>query len=250
MYHLMKFGEEYQQKKLENVNEIGVVILSRFSSSRLYGKALMEIKGKKILEYIIERVHQVFPLENIILATSIEKSDDAIANFAEDYGVRFFRGSLDNVSRRFYEAANQQGWKYAIRINGDNIFLDIPLLREMAEIASKNSYNFVSNVKDRTYPKGMSVEIVNVNHYKEKLHFIESNDNYKEHVTLYLYDNIEDNYYFVKNTSLPKASGIQLALDTEDDLKRTIGLITKFKKEHYYYNLVEVFELLENLNNE
>ena len=63
--------------------KIGVVILSRFSSNRLPGKALMEIGGKPILQYIIERISQVVDTEKIVIATSVENSDDKIEQFAQ-----------------------------------------------------------------------------------------------------------------------------------------------------------------------
>jgi spore coat polysaccharide biosynthesis protein SpsF len=233
------------------VSNIGVVILSRFSSSRLPGKALMEISGKKVLEYIIERVQQVYPLDKIVLATSNEKSDNPIAAFARAYGVKLYRGSLENVSRRFYTAAKEQNWDYAVRVNGDNIFIDTQLLRDLTHIILENKYDFISNVKGRTFPRGMSIEIVSLEHYKELLPIIEADNNYREHVTLYLYDHeIKDRYNFIMNTTLPKAAGIQMALDTKKDFERSDKIIQKFVKDHYKYNLTEIFTLLQSINDE
>jgi spore coat polysaccharide biosynthesis protein SpsF len=233
------------------VNKIGVVILSRYSSSRLPGKALKEIFGKKILEYIIERVNQVFPLENIVLATSNEASDDPIATFAENYGVGLYRGSLDNVSRRFYEAAHEKDWDYAIRINGDNIFMDINLLKEISALALTNEYDFISNVKERTFPKGMSVEAVRMIHYANLLPIIENDENYREHVTLYLYEHDENKKYkYILNSDLPQVSGIQMALDTQEDFDRSQKIIAQFHKPHFYYNLEEIYNIIQNTNYE
>jgi spore coat polysaccharide biosynthesis protein SpsF len=227
--------------------KVGAIILSRFSSSRLPGKALMTINGKSILQYIVERTAQVFDKKDIVLATSLDPSDDAIEAFAISAGIQCYRGSLANVAERFYNAGSGRGWDYAVRINGDNIFVDIPLLQEMKNIAETGQYDFVSNVKGRTYPKGMSIEILRLDHYNEVLEAIKNSKDYQEHVTLYMYDNDADcNYHYVKNLSLPEAAGIQLALDTKDDFEMATNIISHFQKSHTEYNLEEVFNLYQS----
>lgn len=244
----MKYGEEALQKKLESVNKVGVIILSRFSSSRLPGKALMEIRDKKVLEYIIERVNKSLPLENIIIATSTQKSDDVIEEFGKSKGVIVFRGSLDNVARRFLDASKMLGWDYAIRINGDNIFVDIPLLSSIIEFSRKDNFNFISNVHLRTYPKGMSIESVNVKYFESLIEEIDKSADYREHVTSYLYQAYDSNLFkFIYNTKLIEAQGIQLALDTIDDFERSSKIIENFKREHYYYNLEEIISIIKSI---
>lgn len=245
----MKFGEVLQLKKLEIVSKVGVVILSRFNSSRLPGKALMPILGKPTLLYIIERLSEVFSPDEIILATSQEKSDDPIATFASEYGINCFRGSLENVAQRFYEAGKTQKWDYLIRINGDNIFVDIPLLKKVKSLSELGKSDFISNVKDRTFPKGMSVESVRFLFYESLLPVIYTSDYYKEHVTIYLYEKQQPNFHFIYNTELPEAAGIQMALDTKEDFERTEYLLSQFQESHLNYNMKEILALT-NLENE
>lgn len=228
----------------------GVVILSRFSSNRLPGKALMQINNKPVLLYIIERLKTVVDKDKIIIATSIDKSDNPIENFAFSIGVKCYRGSLDNVAERFYKAAESENWDYAIRINGDNIFLDTNVLRKMILIQEEGDFDFVTNVKNRTFPKGMSVEIVKLSFYKSLLENIITDNNYKEHVTMYLYNHPNNKYYYFLNTQLPEASGIQMALDTEEDFIRTEKIISEFKSHHTNYNLKEIYNIWKTLNYE
>jgi spore coat polysaccharide biosynthesis protein SpsF len=227
--------------------DIGIVILSRFSSNRLPGKALMEINGKPILKYILERLEQVVPSNKIIIATSSEKSDDAIEVFSKNLGIACFRGSLDNVAERFFKAAEAQKWDYAVRINGDNIFLDTAVLKHMISIADVGQYDFISNVKERTFPKGMSVEIVRMSFYKSVLHKIINDKELREHVTLYLYGLSDTKHYYYMNTLLPESAGLQMALDTKEDFERTTKIINAFELPHYNYNLVEIFNTWKKL---
>ena len=210
----------------------------------------MEVKEKKILTYIIERLDKVVPRTDIILATSIEKEDDLLVEFAKQEAINCYRGDMDNVAERFYDAATLFKWDYAVRINGDNVFVDTEVLRKMLEITDENKYDFISNVKGRTFPKGMSIEIVKLSHYKELLPEINRNASYREHVMLYMYENEKQNYHFVINTDIPQAAGIQLALDTTEDFERTKKIIEMFKDEHWEYNLKEILNICRKQINE
>jgi len=225
----------------------GIVILSRYSSSRLPGKALRPMLGKVVLAYIVERLLQVVPKEYIVLATSEEASDDPIAVFAQQAGVTCYRGSLENVAERFYQAAATRGWDYATRINGDNIFVDTVVLQQMIALAETGKYDFVSNVKGRTFPKGMSVEIVRINHYAALLPAINASTQYREHVTLYLYEHDGGQaYFYYLNETLPEAAGLQLALDTPEDWDRTLYVMQQFTAPHWTYNMKEILNILSD----
>lgn len=243
----MKYGEGHQQKKLEKEqSKVGVVILSRYNSSRLPGKALKEIEGKPVLQYIVERVNEVFPLGRITIATSNESTDDPIAVFASKLNVTCFRGSLENVAQRFFQAGKAKEWDYIVRVNGDNIFLDIPLLQQVKDLSECREYDFISNVKNRTYPKGMSVESVRTSYYEQLLPRIDLSSYYREHVTIYLYEHdSHQNFCYLYNREVPEAAGLQMALDTVEDLDRTKSIIKKFEKDHRQYNLKELIELME-----
>lgn len=227
------------------------IILCRYSSSRLPGKILKEINGKKVIDYIVERLKKVVPLENIIIATSDETSDKPIENYAHNQGIKIFRGSLENVAERFFNAAQNEDYEYITRINGDNVFLDTKVLKEMITIAEENNYDFISNVKNRTYPKGMSIEIVKKEHYLKLLPEINKSVYHREHVTSYLYENGESqNYYYHFNTTLPEVAGIQMALDTQEDFERTEKIISQFTKKHTEYNLAEIYSIYKNILHE
>lgn len=229
--------------------KVGVVVLSRYNSSRLPGKALKEIKGKPVLTYILERLQKVFNKENIVLATSGEITDEPIVTYAKNKGVNYYKGSLSNVSERFYEAAMVNKFDYAVRINGDNIFVDTDLLLELKLLAETDKYDFISNVKGRTFPKGMSIEIVRTSYYGKLLSKINTSSKYKEHVTLYLYEKISEKGHFYKyNTELRELEGIQLALDVQEDFERTCRIIEEFTKPHIHYNLMDICEILKKIN--
>lgn len=226
--------------------KIAVVILCRYNSSRLPGKILMSINNKTILHYIVDRVKEVFAQEDIIVATSNHPSDQPIVDYCNKNGFNFFLGDLNNVADRFCKAAQSLDATYAIRINGDNLFVDIPLLRSFKELLSTSEYDFVSNVKDRTFPKGMSIEAVKVDYYLNQLDKFEDQSDF-EHVTSFLYKYPPVNAFYFFNTLVPEAAGIQLAIDTMEDFEMATAIINQMKGNPEAYNLTEIYSLYKNI---
>ena len=198
--------------------KFGIIVLCRYSSSRLRGKILKKIKGRSILSILINQLKLKFSNEKIVVATSSHKSDLKIINYCIDNNINYFVGDLDNVSKRFLDCAINYNFDYAVRINGDNVFIDVESLESMMKIAEMNIYDLVTNVPGRTYPYGMSIEIVNINFYKKVISFF-SKEN-KEHVTNWMYENSEQvNSYIFLNDKYLNLKGIKLAVDNEKDLK-------------------------------
>ena len=107
---------------------IGAIILCRFDSSRLYGKALKRICEKPIIEWIYYFLRKSDKINNIYIATSNHESDNAIAEFCYGKEIEVFRGSKDNVAKRFLDCAEFYELDYAFRINGDNLFVNSEIL--------------------------------------------------------------------------------------------------------------------------
>ncbi len=228
------------------MKKTGIIILCRFNSTRLPGKILKEIDGQPVLQHIVNKITKVVPKENIIIATSEEKTDIPIVDYCKQKGLNYYRGSLNNVSLRFLEAAQKYNLDFAVRINGDNFFVNYPLLDEMINIATNNNYDFVSNVKGRTFPKGMSIEIVKTQFYKQMYSQFSSEGDF-EHVTIYLYNNdekIPDKKY-IYNNSVPEAAGIQLSIDTKEDFDRTIYIYNNLKDKDSF-DLNEIYKLYKD----
>lgn len=228
-----------QPVKLESVSKsVGLVILARLSSQRLPGKALLPIRGEeRVLEHILRRLQGIAKRDKIILATSDLPEDDALEAFANEQGIACYRGSLERVGERFYAAAQKLNCDYALRLNGDNILLDPAMLKQMMLLAEEGTYDFISNVPGRSFPKGLSVEIVSMAFYALHLERISADPYCNEHVMVCLYkDQAPENYYYFKNTSLPKAAAIQLALDTEADFERSKWILAHIPEGDYDLN--------------
>ncbi len=75
-------------------------IEARMTSSRLPGKMMLPLGGQPALGVLIDRLKMVDELDAIVLATTINKSDDVLADVANQGGIRVFRGGEDDVLGR------------------------------------------------------------------------------------------------------------------------------------------------------
>ena len=223
--------------------KIGIAVICRYSSSRLPGKILKEIKGRTVLGHIVDRIRRCSQNYSLVIATSSEPSDDAISEYCKRSGLNCFRGSLEDVAGRLLVCAVHHSWDFVVRINGDNLFTDWGSLNDMLAVTETNIFDFITNVPGRTFPYGMSIEILRVSFFKtiiEKYNKVE----YKEHVTSWLYDNpdVGKRYIYINN-KCPEAKGLNLALDTEEDFSRFTDIITRMDKAPFSYDLMAINRL-------
>jgi len=228
---------------------VGVVLLCRYSSSRLPGKIFREIEGKPIIDYIIERILSVVPQQDFCVATSEEKTDDAIAAYCEKRGIYVFRGSLKDVASRFIQAASSQGWDYAVRINGDNLFVETDVLKHLIGLARTGQYDFLTNTHHKTFPQGMSVEVVNTQFFRQAYSQFSQPEDF-EHVTFFLHHHEVGKYFFYDNETCPEAIGLKFAIDEEKDLELGRSIIAAMKDSHLKYKMKEIVQLYKQLRNE
>lgn len=105
-------------------DKITVIMQARMNSSRLPGKVLMEVMGRPLLSYQIERMRFSKKIDEIIIATTTNLEDDAVANLAVSEQVQCFRGDEHDVLDRYYQAATAFQAKHIMRLTGDCPLID------------------------------------------------------------------------------------------------------------------------------
>ncbi|MDA8815004.1 N-acetylneuraminate synthase family protein [Luminiphilus sp.] len=215
---------------------IGAIVLARCTSHRLPGKVLRKIAGKELLAHIVDGLNKCKALDKIVIATSDQPEDNAVASFCQSNGILVFRGSLTNVAERFLGAAESHNLTHAVRINGDNLFIN-PELVDAICLKSIEGFDFVSNVPNRTYPKGMSIESINTRFYRTLYGLFYKNGHF-EHVTSYLYQHDDKiNKYYFRSSENSTAGGIQLAIDTKFDFERASKMLSEGYQMDYKIDL-------------
>lgn len=217
------------------------IIQARMSSQRLPGKVLFQVKGKPMLQYLLERVERCNTLDSMLVATSVDESDLPIVDFCRKYGVACYRGSLDDVAGRFAEAITRHPCDAFVRVNGDSPLIDPGLIDKGLVLARKEDYDLITNIFPRSYPKGQSVEVAKSQTFiKTYSKMIEQAE--KEHVTRFYYSHPD--LFSIRNfASDNDYSDIQLSVDTAEDMSNFISIIEKMHKPHWDYSLKDILSL-------
>ncbi len=194
-----------------------VLVQARMSSSRFPGKVLAPLNGRPLIAHVLSRICEAVPRERVVLATSEDATDDPLAAYAGDaLGVTVFRGSLGNVVGRFQACLRMHPGEWFVRICGDSPAIDPSLLSWMLERVS-DDLDLLTNVAERTFPRGESVEIVRTRTFLDWV-TDELLPDEREHVTLRFYRHPERyriHNVFAADSSL---SGRRLVVDTPEDL--------------------------------
>lgn len=162
-----------------------VVLQVRTSSTRLPGKVLLPINGYPIA--VLAALRAANKGRPVILVTSVEQSDDGLAAMIEKFGLKCFRGSLDNVLDRFVGAlAAWDDETMVFRITGDNLFPDGTFIDEVENEFLEKGIDYIGCDGEASgLPYGVSVEVTRLKHLREANHV--TTDKYdQEHVTPYI----------------------------------------------------------------
>ncbi len=136
------------------------ILQARLNSRRLPGKVLLPIAGKPLLLHAVERVRRAKAVDHMIVATSQEASDDALAEFCHRHDVDCFRGSLNDVLDRFYQAGRSCHADDVMRLTGDNPMIDPDMLDDLVTFYRAGDYDYASNATVRTFPRGLDAEVL------------------------------------------------------------------------------------------
>lgn len=107
------------------------IIQARMGSTRLPGKVMRPLCGRTILGHVLTRALRCPLLYSVVVATTTQPADEAIAIESQRYGAQVFRGSETDVLARYYEAARAHQVELIVRITSDCPFLDPDLLARM-----------------------------------------------------------------------------------------------------------------------
>jgi glutamate-1-semialdehyde 2,1-aminomutase/spore coat polysaccharide biosynthesis protein SpsF len=139
--------------------KVVAVLQARIGSTRLPGKVLADIAGYPMLWHVVNRTRAARRLDQVVVATSDEPSDDAIAVFCNKYKFECFRGSALDVLDRFYNAAKHYGADVVVRITADCPLIDPRVIDKVVGVYLEGGYDYVTNTLRYTYPDGMDVEV-------------------------------------------------------------------------------------------
>ena len=205
------------------------IIQARMGSSRLPGKVLKKIGKNTILDLIYKRLKKSKEIDKIIIATSINKSDDKIINFCQSNNIEYYRGSEDNVLERFYNASLINKGTDIVRITADCPLVDPKIVDKAIRLYRETFVDYLSNVNPPTYPDGYDVEVFSMKALEEAYKNAKTNEEL-EHVTPYIINNKSLSSHTLYNSE--DYSEIRLTVDENEDL-----LVIKEIYDYFHPNI-------------
>ncbi|WP_108064094.1 cytidylyltransferase domain-containing protein [Poseidonibacter lekithochrous] len=207
--------------------KINVSIEARMTSSRLPGKVMLPLGNTFVLDMMVQRIKKSKYVNDIIIATTVNKEDDAIVDFCKSNNISYFRGSEDNVFERVLQTHEEYETDIIVELTGDCPFLDYTIVDKVIEVYLNNSYDYVSNWIEHTYPIGMSVQVYKYEALKEiskkELQYVD-----KEHVTPEFYTSGKYNIFNVEAPSSLYYPELSITLDTKEDYEIMSAIANHF----------------------
>lgn len=138
---------------------ITAIIQARMGSSRLPKKVMKPLANHPLIYHVVVRAKAAKRLEQVIVATTTDPSDDPLVEYLTQLGVTVFRGSVNDVLDRYYQAALTHQASVIVRLTGDCPVLDPALIDQTIGLYMADQYDYVSNFMHRTYPDGLDTEV-------------------------------------------------------------------------------------------
>ena len=230
--------------------KVVAIIQARMSSRRLRGKVLMQLAGIPVLEHVVQRVSYCKTINQVVVATSSDISDNDIEAWCVDNKVDYFRGSLDDVLDRFYQAAKHYQAEAIVRITADCPVIDPAIVDEVVEGYQVGGFEFYGLAGE--FPDGLDCTVFSFSAI-ERAWNEAALPSEREHVGPY----IEKKPEIFKSGVLVKFKGMshhRWTLDEPDDFKLLSFIFNElYDKDSIFYThqiikLLEINPEISNIN--
>ena len=209
------------------VSEISTtaIIQARMTSTRFPGKVLSYVSNISMLEFQIERIKLCENIDEIIIATTNNKSDDIISELGKKLSINVFRGDEADVLTRFTEASKLTRSEILVRLTADCPLIDPEIIKQVIDAFKSNEADYASNINPPTFPDGLDVEVFSkeilflANEFCQEL-------SEREHVTPWIINNKNIKKINICNPN--DLSYLRLTVDYPEDLEVIKKIIKKF----------------------
>jgi spore coat polysaccharide biosynthesis protein SpsF len=141
------------------MNKICALIQARTGARRLAHKVLLPLKGKTVLEHVINRVRAARSVDEAVVVTTVSKEDLKIVELVSHLGVRVLCGSEEDVLDRYYQAARLLNVSHVARITADCPVMDPSVIDQVVDAYFTGKADYCSNALTPTFPDGLDVEV-------------------------------------------------------------------------------------------
>lgn len=105
------------------------LIQARMGSQRFPGKSMAPLAGVPLVEHVVKRAHASKLLNYVVVATTDQPEDDTLAAHVSSlHNTNVYRGSAEDVLRRFHTASLGYAADVIVRLTADDPYKDPALI--------------------------------------------------------------------------------------------------------------------------
>jgi spore coat polysaccharide biosynthesis protein SpsF len=233
------------------------IIQARMASSRLPGKVLLDLGGQPMLARVVERTRRASLVDQVVVATTSDPSDDPVEAFCRQRAYDCARGSLHDVLDRYYQAARQAGADIVVRITADCPVIDPGVIdKTIAAFLNAENLDQPDNAEHlcdfaanrlpppwgRTYPIGLDVEVCSFagleTAWKQAVL-----PHQREHVMPFFYENPQRFRILLVNHEMDYGA-LRWTVDTPADLELLRNIYARFanRDDFSWLDVLALFE--------
>ena len=222
-----------------------IIIQARMTSTRLPGKVLKPVLAKTLLEHQLERLKRVTNADGFVVATTTNETDQPIVDLCNALGVPVSRGPEGDVLARYYEASKAHQADVVVRVTSDCPLIDPAVVAEVIGFYQSHTaaYDYVSNTLERTYPRGLDVEVFPFS-LLEKAHREATQAEEREHVTPFIYRRPQQFRIYQVQQS-PSHAHERWTVDTPEDFELIRRVLEALYPEKPQFLQADVLALLD-----
>jgi spore coat polysaccharide biosynthesis protein SpsF len=231
---------------MQKKGKIAAIIQARMGSSRLPGKAMSDLCGVPAIKLMCDRLNNCKSLDQIIVATSTNNTDDVLCDFLAKNNTKYFRGNEDDVLRRVIEAAKINKINHIVRLTGDCPLIDYSIVDKcISEYLQDENLDYISSTTlSPKYPRGQDVEVFSLKSLMLVNDYV-LDDKFREHVSLYIYTDGVNRFGFSCKSCSPTTYHINKDIRVTLDYPEDYELIKKIIEQlGHNCTLKEIIELL------
>lgn len=192
----------------------------------------------------LDRLARVKGIDQVVVATSLDASDDPLVEYLSARGTPVGRGSLEDVLDRFVTVINMYEPDVVVRLTADCPLVSPAVADRVIEEFHSSGSDYVSNTLKPTFPDGLDVEVIKA----DVLRWVAENStdpHEREHVTLGVYRRPE-RFSLLNVTGSSDTSDLRWTVDNADDLSFVRSIYSRLYPTNPEFEFEDVLSLLRS----
>jgi spore coat polysaccharide biosynthesis protein SpsF len=197
---------------------------------------------------MLARVPRAELIDQVVVATTTDPSDDAVVAYCQEQDLAHYRGSMPDVLDRYYQAAKQFEAEVIVRLTADCPFIDPAMLDDNLHtfINAEPRLDFAANRLPppylRTTPIGLDAEYCWFDGLETAWQEAKARHQ-REHVMPFFYEQ-PDRFNILHITHTPEAGDQRWTVDTPEDLAFLRRIVEYFSGRDDF-GWLEVLEVVQ-----